>query len=230
MDRWILRVSDAIRVLLIEDHELLAESLRIALASRLVPAQVAPLNSHSALLALVESTRPELVLLDLDLGAQFTSGFSLISPITALGAQVLVVTGERDLGRIAATIDLGAVGYFHKSQPFDDLVAGVILLLDGGSVLSSKDRFELISLARRHRLAQATVRAPFGRLTTREQQVLRALADGQTVDSIAAAWVVSPATVRTQVRGILTKLGVGTQLAAVAQARRSGWLAEAPRP
>jgi DNA-binding NarL/FixJ family response regulator len=44
--------------------------------------------------------------------------------------------------------------------------------------------------------------------------------------AVAAGWVLSEATVRTQVRGVLTKLGVTTQLAAVALARRTGWLSD----
>jgi len=47
--------------------------------------------------------------------------------------------------------------------------------------------------------------------------------DGQGCEAIAAAWFVSEATVRTQIRGVLTKLGVCSQLAAAAQAQRVGW-------
>ena len=62
------------------------------------------------------------------------------------------------------------------------------------------------------------------RLTEREAQVLRCLAGGRSVATIAAASYVAEATVRTHVRGVLTKLGVGSQLAAVALAHHSGWL------
>ena len=70
----------------------------------------------------------------------------------------------------------------------------------------------------------AAQRPGLERLTGRERQVLEALGEGRTVTDIAASWVVSESTVRSQVRGILTKLGVTSQLEAVALALRVGWL------
>jgi DNA-binding NarL/FixJ family response regulator len=77
---------------------------------------------------------------------------------------------------------------------------------------------------------KAAAREPFDRLTTREQQVLRALADGRSVTQIATEWFVSESTVRSQVRGVLTKLGAGSQLEAVAQALKAGWLTPTDPP
>jgi DNA-binding NarL/FixJ family response regulator len=75
--------------------------------------------------------------------------------------------------------------------------------------------------AREHERAE---REPFDRLTSREQQVLNALADGRSVACIAEDWFVSEATVRSQVRGVLLKLGVSSQLEAVARATKAGWV------
>jgi DNA-binding NarL/FixJ family response regulator len=63
----------------------------------------------------------------------------------------------------------------------------------------------------------------FDWLSARESAVLAMLMDGQSVARISAAWFVSEATVRTQVRAILQKLGVNSQLEAVAVATRAGW-------
>ena len=70
---------------------------------------------------------------------------------------------------------------------------------------------------------------PFERLTPREAEVLALLMQGQAAEAIARRFVVSEATVRTQIRGVLGKLGVGSQLAAVAEAHRVGWQAPAAR-
>jgi DNA-binding NarL/FixJ family response regulator len=64
---------------------------------------------------------------------------------------------------------------------------------------------------------------PFPRLSTREQAVLHELIDGRTAGEIAAEAFVSIATVRTQISAVLRKLGVHSQLAAVALARRAQW-------
>ena len=79
------------------------------------------------------------------------------------------------------------------------------------------------------REGQRRVQAPFESLTDRERQVLEALVDGTAVREMAEGWFVSEATVRSQVRGVLMKLGVNSQLEAVARARRAGWsLVDAP--
>lgn len=65
--------------------------------------------------------------------------------------------------------------------------------------------------------------APFEGLSARERDVLRQIVDGQQAAAIAKASYVSLATVRTQIRSILMKLDVTSQVAAVALARQGGW-------
>jgi two-component system nitrate/nitrite response regulator NarL len=69
--------------------------------------------------------------------------------------------------------------------------------------------------------------APFEQLTVREHEVLLALTLGHSAEEIAEAHYVSITTVRSHIRSILTKLGVNSQLAAVALAVRAGWTARA---
>jgi DNA-binding NarL/FixJ family response regulator len=69
----------------------------------------------------------------------------------------------------------------------------------------------------------------FHELTTREREVLGALMQGKSADTIAEESVVSVATIRTQIRSILAKLGVNSQLAAVARAQEVRWEPPAPR-
>lgn len=211
-------------MLLVEDHELLAQTLKVALASEGIATELVAPTSAQAVLSVVDKRRPSLVLLDLELGSPIGDGGALVRPIVTLGSAVLVVTGVTDLTRVAAAVEAGVVGYVAKSAPFDHLLEVIRESLAGRPVLGEAERFELLALLRRRRAGDETRLAPFRRLTPREKQVLRALAEGHSVEAIAQRWVVSSATVRTQVRGILTKLDVGTQLAAVARARQSGWL------
>ena len=217
-------MSPSVSVLLVDDHELLAETLRVALSSEGVPCELVTPTSLRDVLRGVERQRPRLTLLDLDLGPRVGDGTALVGPIRALGGDVLVVTGATDPGAAAAAVEAGAIGYVPKSAPFDQLLVVVRRALAGEQVLSDCDRFELLARLRVRRAERRMSRAPFERLSPREQEVLRELADGRGVEAISARAVVSQATVRTQVRAILTKLGVSTQLAAVARARQAGWL------
>jgi two-component system, NarL family, nitrate/nitrite response regulator NarL len=94
----------------------------------------------------------------------------------------------------------------------------------GGTLLAPAERERLLDQLRSHRASRQHVLAPFQSLTPREQQVLRALSVGLTVPRIAESWVVSEATVRSQVHAVLRKLAVKSQLEAVAAALRVGWL------
>jgi DNA-binding NarL/FixJ family response regulator len=84
-------------------------------------------------------------------------------------------------------------------------------------------RTRWLRTADRQRAETETALAPFRRLTPREEEVLAALVDGEPAVAIAERDTVSEATVRSHIRSVLTKLGVGSQLQAVAQARRAGW-------
>lgn len=211
------------RIVIVEDHRLLAETVGLALQVEGHDVVVANLENELSLLGSVEPDERTLILLDLDLGA-LGDATRLIPAFVGAGAAVLMVTGVRDRMRLAATLEAGAIGYLAKDAPFDELLETVLRAASGEAVIETNTRLELLAELRRHRSAERDRHAPFESLTARERQVLAALGDGKSVETIASEWVVSPATVRTQVRGILTKLDVNSQLAAVAKARAAGVL------
>lgn len=210
-------------IAIVDDHELLAEALRIALRESGRSAVRVPPEEPPALLSRLLDLRPDLVLLDLDLGL-YGDAAPLIAPLTDAGIRVLVVTGTTDRLRIAAALEQGAIGYRSKADGFDALLGTVTEAVDARQPLDPAHRVDLLELLRRERAEQHRTLAPFQRLTEREQAALAAMAQGQSVHEIAADWVVSEATVRTHVRGVLGKLAVRSQLAAVAVALRAGWL------
>lgn len=214
--------QDAVAVLIVEDHTLLAQSLLIALNAEGCHAQVAELTDPATLLAQVRVSRPGVVLLDLDLGA-LGDGVDLVQPLTELGARVLVVTGTTDPVRLAETVERGAVGFLSKTMPFEELLSTVLDVVAQRPVLSTARRYELMAELRRARASHREDFAPFRTLTPRERAVLTALALGHRAETIAAASVVSEATVRSQIRGVLAKLCVKSQLEAVALAWKVGW-------
>jgi DNA-binding NarL/FixJ family response regulator len=218
------RVTGA-SVLVVEDHDLLAQTLQVALAAEGLEVEVAPLGTDEALVAVAQERRPDVVLLDLDLGHEHAGGEALVPRLVELGCAVVVVTGSSDDLRLGTTLELGAAGVLAKSRPFDDLLAAVLAAAQRRPVMRDGDRQDLLARARRRRQEVQERLHPFQALTPRERDVLELLMQGRNADAVARHFVVSEATVRTQIRGILTKLGVGSQLAAVAEAYRVGWTA-----
>ena len=216
----------ALHVLVVEDHLLLADTLTVALRAEGLEVDVAPLDSREALVARVAADPPDLVLLDLGLEGAIGDGSTLVRPFVQAGARVLVLSADGRPAHVGTSIEQGAVGHLTKTVSFDQLLATVKVAARGEPVMTPEERRAALRELAELREREAIKREPFERLTRREQQVLRALGNGKAVAEIAAEWFVSEATVRTQVRGVLTKLGVGSQLEAVALALRAGWLAD----
>ena len=212
------------RAVLVDDHRLLAQTLALALGFEGIACTVADLSDREALVREVVDGPPALVLLDLDLGGVIGDGADLVAPFVLAGCRVLVVSGSTDVDQVCRAVASGAAGVIGKDAPFEDLLGTALAVARGEQVLAYDERQAMLDGARRRRERREQELAPFRRLSDREGQVLRALASGHSVGSIAEAWFVSEATVRSQVRAILTKLGVSSQLEAVAMAHRCHWL------
>lgn len=215
-------VRPGARVLIVDDHELLAESLAFSLRRSGVDARLAPTSSAEAIVAMARAYQPDAVLLDLVLGE--LSGAKLIGPLRdAAGAPVLVVTGTVDRIHLAECLEAGAAGIISKTSGFQVLLESVLGVLEGQSPLPDGERLALLADLRKRRAETERRLAPFRALTPKERFVLAALMDGRSPKEIAAASYVGVGTVRSQIKAIHQKLGVSSQLAAVAAARQAGW-------
>ncbi|MCY7396858.1 MAG: response regulator transcription factor [Nocardioides sp.] len=215
-----------LRIVIVEDHVLFAESLELALLVEgydvrrvLVPERSVTPN---ALLSTIARHQPRVVLLDLDLG-DFGDGVLLIPALARTGADVVVVTGTVDRARWGEALRYGARKVSSKSRPLNEILATVRRINHGLPVMDREEREELLALWQDQRDERDDVNARLGRLTPRERQVLGHLMRGRAVHDIAALGVVSEATVRTQVKSILAKLEVSSQLAAVGMAHHVEW-------
>lgn len=211
-------------VLLIEDHAILSEGLALVLKSQghrvsiLSPDQ----GGLADLARAAVSAGPDLALVDLNLGP-LGPGLSLIAPLTEAGTRVVVLTAEEDPAALGACLEQGAVGVVGKTVPLDELVEVVGRALAGGPVMTPARRAELLAASRARRTSHQERMSPFSTLSPREAEVLAALVEGRSAKEVAAADYVSVPTVRSQIRAIFQKLGVNSQLQAVALARESGW-------
>lgn len=212
-------------VLIVEDHAVLSQALAGALAATdlgrvevLDPDALTP----AVVLEAVEQHRPDVVLLDLNLG-DGRRGTPLVKPIMDRGGLVVILTASTDDADHGEALEAGAVGVLTKSQPFHELVDAVVRAAAGERLVTPRRRDELVGAWRRRREADRRLSEPFERLTESEAHVLASLVHGLSTDEIAAGRGVAVGTVRTQVKSMLRKLQVNSQLSAVALARDAGW-------
>jgi two-component system, NarL family, nitrate/nitrite response regulator NarL len=165
--------------------------------------------------------RPDLVLLDLR-PFDVESGSILIECAQESGSRVCVIDYTDDGGRSSTWLRAGCSAVVSEDEPFDQLFGTITRLIHISPPLAVPR-----AAAGPAESQDALRRGPrlelFARLTEREQVVLSELVEGHCAEDIAKASFVSISTVRSQIKAILQKLGVNSQLAAVAMARRSGW-------
>ena len=205
--------SPPVRLLLVEDHEMVLEAMQAALASHTNIEVVAVAGSvHDATEAL-KSVDVDMVVTDLRLGDG--AGTDLVEVAQSLKASppVLLITGTDDQRGINDALDAGCAGFVSKSEGFDRLVDAIRAISTGGVF------FPAVLLA--ERLRPGTTR-PGATLTARELQVLQLLAQAMSVTDIAGELVLSVHTVRNHIKQVLAKLHARSQLEAVVIGARNG--------
>jgi len=211
-------------VLVVEDHRLLAQSLAVALRGagrQVVVVDLGRTDDDDV----VELARGALVvLLDLDLGTdtagRHRDGDLLLTRLVRAGVRVVVTTGVTGQARWGRCLSEGATTVLSKTEPLDRLLAVVDTVAAGRGTPPPWAGQALRAWAE-SRQEQRRLRAPLRRLTPREAAVLAMLAEGLSAAVIAERDVVSEATVRSQIKAILRKLDVSSQLQAVALLNRA---------
>ncbi|GAA4378236.1 response regulator transcription factor [Nocardioides caricicola] len=224
------RGSGLTRITIVEDHDLFAEALEMAIVLqghdvRRVSTAGA---STEALLRSVLRQRPQIAILDLDLGAA-ADGVDLVRPLAGADVAVIVVSGTTEDSRLGECLQLGARGVVAKSSALNAILGAIRRVATGLPAMPREERDQLLATYRHECADVRDTRAALATLSRRESEVLGALMTGATVTDIAHTSYVSDATVRTQVKAIRSKLGVSSQLAAVGAANRARWQPP-PRP
>jgi DNA-binding NarL/FixJ family response regulator len=205
-----------VRVLLVEDHDMVAEALQQALDRAEGIAVVGRARSRAEAAAEVRRHGPDVVVLDRRLPDGDALG--VIGELGSAGARVLVLTGDATPSVAAQVAQAGGAGLVLKSSRLDVLEAAVRDVAAGGVVFDP----ELLPGV----FDRLTGRVPAAgaALTARERETLGLLAEGATTDEIGERMGVSRNTTRNHVQRVLEKLGARSKLEAVAVARREGLL------
>lgn len=198
-----------IRIALVDDHPVVRTGLRALLEGQDDLTVVGEASDASSATDLVRRTRPDVVLMDLNLGAG-PGGAAVTAQLRALPdpPHVLVLTTYDTEADILAALDAGASGYLLKDAPPDELFRAVRGTARGETVLAPAVAATLVRRAS----------SPGPILTDREVEILELLAEGLPNKVLAKRLYVSEATVKSHLAHIYTKLGVDTRTAAVSKA------------
>ncbi|MFD7089015.1 response regulator [Streptomyces sp. NPDC059896] len=218
-----LESPSPIRLLLCDDHAVVRAGLRALLASTDGFEVVGEAGSGDEALALAARVRPDVVLMDLQLGGGM-DGVTATRQLTSApapaptpggaegsgtpGPRVLVLTMFDTDADITRAIEAGATGYLLKAERPEELFAAIRDAAAGRTALSAPVADRVL----------AQMRSPRPVLTERERDILRQLALGLGNREIARALFISETTVKTHLGRIYGKLGVDTRAAAVAVA------------
>jgi two-component system, NarL family, response regulator DevR len=206
----------AIRVFLLEDHEVVRNGLKELLASETGIDVVGEAESASTALARLPELRPDVAVLDVRLpdgdGVLVCREIRSILPSTAC----LILTGYGDDWAMVGAVMAGAAGYVSKQAAAQDLVGAVRTVAAGRSCLSPEATQEIIN-----RVRDGTSRTdPLAVLSNQEKRVLDLIGEGLTNRQIAERMVLSEKTVKNYVSSVLTKLGMHRRSQAAAMAAR----------
>jgi RNA polymerase sigma factor (sigma-70 family) len=205
-------VSRATRVLIVEDHQVVAEGLAALINDQDDMEVVGHVGSVAESIARTAELQPDLVLVDFRLtdgtGADAATGIRELRPETKL---IFLTREDSDAARFAA-LESGASAFIHKSRAAQEVVEAIRTVAQGGSLFTPRTISELLNSRRE-------IEAQLERLTPREKEVLRLMAEGTSSRDIASRLGISYTTVRTHIRSLGSKLGVHSKLEAIVKAR-----------
>ncbi|QEO14048.1 response regulator transcription factor [Agromyces intestinalis] len=219
-------MTGPIRIVVADDHPIVRAGIVGLLESAGDLEVVGEASDGEEAVALAESTRPDLVLMDLRMprldGAEATAR---IRASAGDAPRVLVLTTYDTDEHIVAAIEAGASGYLLKAAPQDEILAGIRAVVAGETVLAPSVAAQLVRRVRAEAAAGAGSSAPPPpALSPRELEVLRLVAAGASNPEIARTLFLGEATVKTHLAHAFEKLGVSDRTRAVTRAMELGLL------
>ncbi len=211
-----------IRVLLVDDQELVRAGLRGILLERYGFEVVGELGDGAAVTAAVQDTAPDVVVMDVRMPR--VDGVRATAALQQLPAPppVLVLTTFEDEEVLAGALRAGAAGFLLKGTPAETLQQAVRTVAGGGAWLDPAVTAHVLSTYRAAPQAAVPPSAGLELLTARELEVLTLIGRGATNAEIAARLVLGEGTVKTHIGHVFAKLGLRDRAAAIVLAFDAG--------
>ncbi len=207
-----------ITVVVADDHPLYRDGLVRALSASGQVDVVAEAGDGRSALAAIREHLPDVALVDYRLPE--LDGVAIAHAVNrdGLATRVLLVSAFTDSGIVYKAVETGAAGFLPKEARREQIVDAVLACARGETVLPPQVATGLASEIRLRKRRDAPA------LTDREQEILRLIADGKSLPTIATELFLGVTTVKTHVQHLYEKLGVSDRAAAVASAMRRGLL------
>ncbi|MCG6905966.1 MAG: response regulator transcription factor [Desulfobacteraceae bacterium] len=210
-------------VLIIDDHPLFREGLKAIIGREPRYRLVGETDTARAGIHLATELRPDVIIVDVSLpdknGIELTRDLAKLLP----ESRVLIISMHSKITYIATAFQAGARGYLVKESASDGLLKGLAAVARGELFLDSSLSSQVVeNLLQISVTSPAPAASPHPRLTPREQEVMRLLAEGFTTREIAKRLFISPKTVENHRANIMKKLDLRTTIDLVRQAARLG--------
>ena len=212
---------DNLRILLVDDHEVVREGLKRLIETQPDMKVVGEASDGSEVLAKVREVCPDVAVIDVSMGTvggvQATRELRQHCPNT----RVLALTVHEDRSYVMEMIDAGACGYVLKRAAGEELVSAIRAVADSGVYVDPRVAGKLIQALGQGRPVAAAAKAD---LSERETEVMRLIAQGFTSKEISLKLGVSVKTVETYKARSMEKLGLHSRVDIVRLGAERGWL------
>ena len=210
----LVSVKKRVRVVVADDHPLYREGVVRALSASGLIDVVAQVGDGREALTAIQQEEPDVALLDYKLPS--LDGVAIAHAVNRdrRATRVLLLSAFTESGLVYEALQTGAAGYLPKEARREQIVDSVLACARGETVVPPELAGGLVSEIRMRAAHDAPV------LTERELEILRLIAAGKSLPSIAEELVLGVTTVKTHTQHIYDKLGVSDRAAAVAEAMR----------
>jgi DNA-binding NarL/FixJ family response regulator len=219
-----------VRVLLVDDDDLMRAGLKAVLSSDAALEVVAEASDGRAAVAAARAHLPDVVLMDVRMPD--LDGIAATREVVAVSPEIkvaILTTFEQD-DYIFGALNAGASGFLLKRTKPEELIAAIHTLAAGDALLSPSVTRRVIERMAGQPVANLSGSGRLDELTPRERQVLELIARGLSNGEIADAFVIEESTVKTHVKRILMKLHLRDRVQAVIFAYESGLTQPGPKP
>jgi two-component system nitrate/nitrite response regulator NarL len=206
-------------VFVADDHPIYRDGMVRAISERPDLELVGEASTGRDALAAIAEFKPDVALLDIRMPG--LDGLEVLSAVRRDGSttEIVLLSAHLDSDLAYRAVAAGAKGYLSKQAARQEICDGIAAVADGGTAFALDVQAGLASeLHERERGQQGPI------LTSREREVLKLVAAGQSAPEIAERIHLSPATVKSHLQTIYDKLGVAERAAAVAEGMRRGLL------